>query len=218
MQGICDHHFFSELHVGLQVQAFGNFITFMKSEEVVDSKYNAVASVLMVHMSTGTFLTECDRVNKFQDIVSKLGERFQFQIRAGHGYKTDGTVVLQSLPITNWEFKNEIYHSTTCPVSQNNAYFIHLQKGLKGRSQMRLVNVVSCHYLQVFGAVWNGEKCASFDPLCSPVSLLFVPHDPNYGVLKLARLLSVLDKTMGELKNYFDSEGETDTFKHWICY
>ena len=34
--------------------------------------------------------------------------------------------------------------------------------------------------------------------LCSPVSLLFVPRDPNYGVSKLAHLLSVLDKTMGD--------------------
>ena len=133
------------------MQAFGNFITSMKSEEVVDSKYNAVASVLMLHMSTGTFLTECDRVNKFQDIVSKLGERFQFQIQAGPGYKTDGAVVLQNLPITNWEFKNEFYHNTTCPVSQNNAYFIHLRKRLKGRSPMLLVNVVSYKFLVPFG-------------------------------------------------------------------
>ena len=76
---------------------------------------------------------------------------------------------------------------------------------------MLLVNVVGCLYLQVFGAVWNGERCACFDPLCSPVSLLFVPCDPNSGVSKLARLRSVLDKTVGELENYFSSERETNT-------
>ena len=84
-------------------------------------------------------------------------------------------------------------------------------RGEEGCSPVLLVNIVGCHYLQVFGAVWNGERCACFDSFCSPVSLLFVPCDPNSGVSKLARLLSVLDKTMGELENYFSSERETNT-------
>lgn len=43
-QGICDHRFHSDLHVSLRVQAFGNFMTSMESEECIDSKYYQVAS------------------------------------------------------------------------------------------------------------------------------------------------------------------------------
>ena len=64
---------------------------------------------------------------------------------------------------------------------------------------MLLANVVGCHHLQVFGVTWNGGRCMCVDPLYSPVSLLFVPRDPVKGVSKLARLLSVMDKTMNEL-------------------
>ena len=42
-------------------------------------------------------------------------------------------------------------------------------------------------------------KGVCVDPLYSPVSLLFVPRDPVKGLSKLARLLSVMDKTMNEL-------------------
>ena len=38
-------------HIGLQEQAFGSFITSMKSEKVVDSKYNTVASTLIQEMA-----------------------------------------------------------------------------------------------------------------------------------------------------------------------
>ena len=69
---------------------------------------------------------------------------------------------------------------------------------------MLLVSVVGCHYLQVFGAVWNGHRCVCIDPLCSTISLVFVPCDPNNGVSKLVRLLSVINKMMGELTKYYD--------------
>ena len=204
MEGVCDHRFFSDLHVGLQVQAFGNFITSMKSEsEEVDSKYKRVATTLMQGMS-GTFANEKSRVGKFRCVVKELGQMFDIRIEERTRYKTDGTVVVRGSPIANWEFKNEFFGNSTCPVAQNNAHFIRLQKGRKDRSPMLLVSVVGCHYIQVFGAVWNGQRCACIDPLCSPLSLVFVPRDPNNGVSKLAQLLSVIDKTMGELTNYYD--------------
>ena len=214
-EGICDHRFFSDLHVGLQVQAFGNFVASMKSEEFVDSKYYKVAATLMQNASR-VFLSEGTRINNFTSIIQELGEWFRFQPHNGFGYKTDCTVFVRpGLPIANWEFKNEFFNNSSCPICQNNAYFIHLQKerNEKDRSPMLLVSVVGCHYLQVFGAVWNGERCMCVDPLCSPISLLFVPRVPNNGVSKLAQLLSVIDKTMGELKEYYDKpmvEGETD--------
>ena len=79
---------------------------------------------------------------------------------------------------------------------------------------MLLVSVVGCHYLQVFGAVWNGQRCVWIDPLCSPISLVFVPRDPNNGMSKLARLLSVTNKMIGELTKYHDKpidDRETET-------
>ena len=50
---------------------------------------------------------------------------------------------------------------------------------------MFLVSVVGCHYPQVFGAAWDGNSVC-VDPLCSPLSLLYVPHDPNNGIKKVA--------------------------------
>ena len=45
-QGICDHRFHSDLHVSLQVQTFGNFMTSMESKECIDSKYYEVAALM----------------------------------------------------------------------------------------------------------------------------------------------------------------------------
>ena len=79
---------------------------------------------------------------------------FLLHVQEGPGYKTDCTVVVQEMfPIANWEFKNEFFNNSACPVTQNNAYFIHLKNGRKDRSPMLLVSVVGCHYLQVFGAI-----------------------------------------------------------------
>ena len=58
---------------------------------------------------------------------------------------------------------------------------------------MLLISVVGCHYLQVFGAVWFRAKCVCMDPLASPLSLLYVPRDPTYGVSKVARVLAAID-------------------------
>ena len=68
---------------------------------------------------------------------------------------------------------------------------------------MLLATVVGCHYFQVFGAVWN-RNVVCIDPLCSPVSFLFVPRDPNHGVSKTARLLSAMCSTVDELKKYYE--------------
>ena len=218
-KGICDHRFFSDLHVGLQVRAFGNFMTSMKSEEVVESKYCRVASTLMLSMS-GAFDSEKERIKAFKEKIQGLGQMFRLETAEGPRYRTDCTVKVEGRPLSNWEFNNEFFHNSTCPVSQNNAYFVHLNKEYDSSSPMLLVSVVGCHYLQVFGATWNGHKCVCIDPLCSPISLLFVPRDPNDGVLKLARLLSVMDKTMGELtkEDGIDARGPYWTYNGRLKY
>ena len=68
---------------------------------------------------------------------------------------------------------------------------------------MLLISVVGCHYLQVFGAVWNGDHIC-VDPLCSPVSLLFVPRNPNGGVAKVARVLAAIKSTVTKLQQYHE--------------
>jgi serine/threonine protein kinase len=172
----------------------------MESEECIDSKYYKVAATLM-QTATRVFDSEEKRALEFTSIIQELGKNFLLETLSGLHYRTDRTVVVNGFHIVSWELKNEFYTSRTCPVSQNNAYFVHLQKERRerDRSPMLLVNVVGCHHLQVFGATWNGERCMCVDPLYPPISLLFVPRDPAKGVSKLAKLLSVIDKTMNEL-------------------
>ena len=110
--------------------------------------------------------------------------------------KTDATVQVpigkKMCSLLNWEIENEMKGITSNPVAQNNMRFIQLQQVQGGnRSPMLLVTVVGCFYFQVFGAVWNGGV-ACIDPLCSPVSLLFVPRDPSNSVANLARVLSAI--------------------------
>ena len=63
-----------------------------KSEEVVDSKYNTVASTLMQEMS-GTFPYK--KHHRFQDKIKELGPRFFLHLQEGPGYTTDSTVAVQ---------------------------------------------------------------------------------------------------------------------------
>ncbi len=202
------------LHVGLQVKAFGKF---MNSDKFVDGKYCDVASKLMTSMS-GVFGTEAERVTEFKRIVKNLGLNFKLinkketrRDRTRYSsdgtvtidercVATDGTVTTDERCVANWEFKND--SSNSCAVRQNNAYFVHMQKDHEDRSPMLLVSVIGCHYLQVFGAAWDGDY-ACVDPLSDPVSLLYVPQGPKHGVLKVARLLSSMDKTIRELSKYY---------------
>ncbi len=197
------------LHVGLQVEAFGKFIQFMNSDDV-DGKYGHVASNLMKSMS-GVFENENKRVEEFKRIVENLDQNFKLtkekETRRAHdvtGYKSDGTLKIKGRCVVNWEFKNESGNA----VQQNNVYFILMQKGHhEDRSPMLLVSVIGCHYLQVFGAAWDGKR-ACIDPLSDPVSLLYVPQDPKNGVLKVARLLSSMDKAIRELSEYYGKPQE----------
>ena len=107
--------------------------------------------------------------------------------------------------VVNWEFKNEFKHITSEPHAQNLAYFVHLQQDpdlYQDRAPLLLATVVGCHHFQVFGAAWHGSKVYS-DPLCSPVSLLFVPRDPTQGVTETARVLAALQATVKHLHQYY---------------
>ena len=189
-EAIHDHRTTDALHVSLQVLAFGKFMATVKSEDEdsVPSQFYHVASKLMQEMSVA-FKNEAGRLKCFKDTIKVLGDNFKVNSEADRGYRSDGVVKDNDGNIlVNWEFKNELFGNSSCPNRQNITYFIYMKKGKTGRSPMLLVSVVGCHYLQVFGAAWDREKRACVDPLSSPVSLLFVPRDPSYGVTKVAKV------------------------------
>ena len=209
-----DHRFRSSLHVSLQVEAFGDFIDTMNKEEIDDLKCYKVAASLM-HKMSGVFASEGDRKDLFlKEIKSLLPEAHAVTVQR---VITDATIWEeingQTHYLANYEFKNELKGCSSDPVHQNNGYFVHLQKHEKNdRAPMLLINVVGCHYFQVFGAVWNGSDVC-VDPLCSPVSLLFVPRDPTGGVAKTARVLAAMNSTIRKLRQYYGrSEEERLTF------
>ena len=98
----------------------------------------------------------------------------------------------------------------------------HVSHSFKEWTERSLPNAVSeCCWLPLLTSVWCHlewpKVCVCIDPLCSPISLVFVPRDPNNDVSKLARLLSVTNKTIGELTKYYDKpidNRETDTEGH----
>ena len=55
----------------------------------------------------------------------------------------------------------------------------------------------------MFGANWYGDSVC-IDPLCSLVSLLFVPCDPINGVAKVACVLNAIKDTIDELMEWYN--------------
>ena len=108
------------------------------------------------------------------------------------------------------EFYQELMKHTmatnNCSHTHTDQNFLHLQSGHNHRSPMLLLTVIGCHFWQVFGAAWNGSKVC-INPLCSPVSLLFVPHDPRVQVARTARVLAAIASTVDELKKYYSNSG-----------
>ena len=192
-----DHRPFSGLHVSLQVEAFGHFIDRMDMEDgQIEPMFYEVATSLMKTMSK-TFRFKDQRTTSFGTEMKKL-----FPLLApvsGEHYKSDLTLQVeinkQKSTLMNVEISSD-------PVAQNQSYFVHMQKKGHDRAPMLLVAVVGCHFLQVFGAAWNGSV-VSHDPLCSPVSLLFVPRDPNHAVSKMAHVLAALHSTVEKLEEYY---------------
>ena len=60
--------------------------------------------------------------------------------------------------VLNWEFKNELVQISSDLIEQNKALFCTFAKDQHIRSPMLLACVAGCHYLQVFGAAWNGHE------------------------------------------------------------
>ena len=202
---VCDHRYRQNLHVSLQVEAFGKFIDKVSEERVTDSDlFYQIAGRLMLAMSK-PFGDEKTRENDFLETV---GEMFpSVSVRKNRAI-TDATIVTKvdgaACYLLNWEFKNELNGISSEPNRQNVGNYIQLTKGSNQRSPMLLVTVVGPHYFQVFGAVWYKE-IVCVDPLCDPVSLLFVRRDPKYGICKVARVLAALHTTVNDLKQYYSS-------------
>ena len=183
------------LHVTLQVQAFGEFMDAMEGE--IDSCYIGLALELMVDVSPVLLLESV-----FQEKVLKhLQNAFRSDLGtykvssknwSADAAKSDITVYVNDVVLANFEIKGELSSGNKEPNMQNIGYFVKFQQIRKReRAPMFLVTIAGCHHLQVFGAVWNNSVIC-VDPLCSPISLLYVPHDPNNGIRKVACILNAL--------------------------
>ena len=152
-------------------------------ENATDSKYFTCATSLMQQMS-GYYHSEEGRKNAFFLEVTKV-LRQTTSVRKGRAISDHSITVEdsegQEYCVCNYGFKNEFSGCTADAVKQNHRYFVQLQVQGTGKSPMLLISVIGCRYLQVFGATWYGDS-VRVDPLCTPVSLLFVPRDPINGV------------------------------------
>ena len=118
--------------------------------------------------------------------------------------QSDITVSTDNYVLANIELKKGFAGVGVDANFENIGYFIKFQKyHQQQRAPMFLVSAVGCHYIQVFGAAWDGDSVC-VDPLCSPLSLLYVPHGPNNGIKKVAHLLHALATAVDELKNEYD--------------
>ena len=206
------------LHTSLQVEAFGNFMDIIMNEDEIDLECNQVATSLMQKMSNKHH-NERARQKDFLSEVEKLFPKsYPTSPESSKSVSTDATITVelndQVHHLLNYEFKHEMKNISSDPFHQNIAYFILLQHIRRQRSPMLLVNVVGCHYLQVFGAVWNGDHVC-VDPLCPPVSLLFVPRDPICGAARMARVLAAIKSTLSKLVQYHRCPDEFNKGPYW---
>lgn len=197
------------LHVSLQVEAFGKFIDCVSKDEI-DSRYFTSACEIMQKMSL-FYGNEALRKTELIELLKDVLSDFYFGTKSwgsGSNAESDVAICIEhgGEVIGNIEIKNEFGQGGKDAVTQNIGYFIKFQSKHKNRrSPMILISLVGCHYLQVFGAAWNGGNIC-MDPLCSPVSLLFVPHDPINGICKVATVLDATVNTLKELKQHLSSQ------------
>ena len=194
------------LHISLQCRLFGAFRDELSPDP--PEKYLEYATKVMQRMS-GYYNSELERQNAFFEAVKFC--RNDKSIERNRG-KSDRTICVtvddREYPIVNFEFTNEFGSALSCPNKQNIAYFLNFKAGEDNasidrcRSPMLLVAIIGTHYLQVFGSVWNGSKVC-VDPLTRPLSLLFVPRDPDCGVTDLAQVFAALDSAIPRLEAYY---------------
>ena len=208
------------LHVSLQVEAFATFIDDIKHDESeVESKYIEIALELMHQQSQvksegairEQWTTEMVKLFPGYTVGSKKwGD-------AGNA-QTDITVSIGNCPLANTEIRKGFASGGGDANFENIGYYIKFQRNYQQqRAPMFLVSVVGCHYLKVFGAAWNGDSVC-VDLLCSPLSLLYVPHDPNNGIKKVAHLFHALATAVDKLKNEYDKDMMQRTGPYFKMY
>ena len=209
-EDIHDGHYSTSLHVGLQLEAFGKFLDLASSDndKPIDDKYCRMAHSLMQKMS-GVFSNEWNRLTAFRSILEDGMWNLEVKKSKSSRAISDCSLVHHVFGtghvLVNFELKNELCGTSSCPNKQNIGYFVHFQAEQNCRSPMLLVSLAGPHYFQVFGAVWNG-KDVCVDPLSDPISLLAVPRDPRHAVEKFARVLAAIDSTVERLKCYYDNK------------
>ena len=194
------------LHVSLQCRLFGQFRDELSADPT--EEYFKYATKVMQRMS-GYYKSEQERQNVFFETVKFCREPKRVERNRG---KSDCTICVNvdqhEYPIVNFEFKNEFGSALSCPNKQNIAYFLNFKAGEddasidRCRSPMLLVAIVGTYYLQVFGSVWSGPKVC-VDQLTRPLSLLFVPRDPDCCVTAIAQVLAAIDAAIPRLEAYY---------------
>ncbi len=204
-----DHRTTHNLHVSVQMKLFGEFLDKM-NESSVEDKFCRAASDLMLCMSK-YYQYEAGRQKAFCEIINNTPLNWKVQNFTTEQRHSDGTILLNNFALVNFEFKNELCGTRSCPVKQNIGYFQNFKVGDNSRSPMLLINVTGPHYMQVFGALWNGSKVC-VDPMTSPVSLLYVRRDPIYGVRNVAKVLQAIDDAIPKLEEYYNTEDKKSQF------
>lgn len=194
------------LHISLQCCLFGEFRDELFTKPA--PKYLEYATEVMQCMSR-YYRSEQDRQSAFFNAVKFC--RAAQRVERNQG-KSNSTICVtvddREYAIINFEFKNEFGSTQSCPNKQNIAYFLNFHAGednpriARYWSPMLLVAIIGAHYLQVFGSVWTGSKVC-IDPLTRPLSLLFVPRDPDCGVTDIAQVFAAIDSAIPRLEAYY---------------
>ena len=192
------------LHVSLQVEPFATFMDESDIKSEVDHKYTDIALEIMCQLSKiqSEETMKTGLKTQLEKVFSKYSVKSVNWSETSAAGNSDISILSGVYTLLNIELKKGLGSGGKDANFENTGYFIKIQRNHQlQRAPMFLVSIVGCHYLQVFGAVWDGE-CVCVDPLCSPLSLLYVAHDPNDGVMKVARLLSALATAVDKLNKY----------------
>lgn len=194
------------IHVSLMWEGFAKFIASYKSKnDVMLSQYLEHARNLREIMSLKYQGRDgeqnlCDRLQHELKFLANLAS-----VQLGQ-YSTDLSLEIiignRRKIAVNFKIKVDLGKGGNDAVLQNILYYVHANRNDEdeGLDPMLLISIVGCHYFQVFGVVFGPDNEVLMDPLCDPISLLHVPHDPLGSE---TALLQIIKQTVVQLQSYY---------------
>ena len=126
-EDIHDGRYSTSLHVGLQLEAFGKFLDLANSDKLIDDKYCRMAHSLMQKMS-GVFSNEWNRLTAFMSLLKDGMCNLEVKkSKSSHAISNCSLVHHVSGTghvLVNFELKNELCGTSSCPNRQNIGYFV----------------------------------------------------------------------------------------------